>query len=131
MPHDITLVTTIAASFGLALVFGFLAVRLRLPAILGYLVAGILIGPGTPGFVADVQLSGQLAEIGVMLLMFGVGLHFSLDDLLAVRRIAIPGAIAQIGFATILGTLAALFWGWVASEQIFIAETLSSGRGKK
>jgi CPA2 family monovalent cation:H+ antiporter-2 len=120
MPHNVTLITTIAASFGLALILGFLAVRLRLPAILGYLVAGILLGPGTPGFVADLELSAQLAEIGVMLLMFGVGLHFSLNDLLAVRSIAIPGAVAQIGVATVLGTLAALLWGWgIGSGLVF------------
>ena len=103
MPHSVTLITTIAAGLGLALVLGFVAVRLKLPALVGYLVAGILIGPATPGFVADVELAGQLAEIGVMLLMFGVGLHFSLDDLLAVRRIALPGAIVQIAVATALG----------------------------
>jgi CPA2 family monovalent cation:H+ antiporter-2 len=103
MPHSITLITTLAASLGLALLLGLLADRLKLPALVGYLVAGIAIGPATPGFVADVELSRQLAEIGVMLMMFGVGLHFSLDDLLAVRRIALPGAVAQIGVATALG----------------------------
>jgi len=125
MPHSLTLITTIAASFGLALVFGYLAVRLRLPAILGYLVAGILIGPATPGFVADLELSSQLAEIGVMLLMFGVGLHFSLADLLSVRRIAIPGAVAQIGLATALGTLAAVFWGWTLGTGLVFGLALS------
>jgi len=125
MPHDLTLITTIAASFGLALVLGLLAVRLRLPAILGYLLAGILLGPGTPGFVADLKLSAQLAEIGVMLLMFGVGLHFSFADLLAVRRIAIPGAIAQIGVATALGTAAALFWGWGLGSGLVFGLALS------
>ena len=82
MPHSITLITTIAASLGLALIMGLIASRLRLPPLVGYLIAGILLGPATPGFVADIQLSSQLAEIGVILLMFGVGLHFSLDDLL-------------------------------------------------
>ena len=86
MPHDVPLITTLAAGFGLALILGFAAARLRLPPLLGYLLAGVIIGPGTPGFVADVALAGQLAEIGVMLLMFGVGLHFSLADLLAVQR---------------------------------------------
>ncbi len=85
MDHSIPLITTIAAGFGLALVLGFVAARLKLPPLVGYLLAGIVIGPATPGFVADVEIAGQLAEIGVMLLMFGVGLHFSLDDLLAVR----------------------------------------------
>ena len=104
MPHDISLITTIAAgSRASALVFGFLAARLKLPPLVGYLLAGIVIGPATPGFVADAALAGQLAEIGVMLLMFGVGLHFSLDDLLAVRKIALPGALLQIAVATALG----------------------------
>ena len=95
MPHEISLITTIVAAFGTAMVMGFIAARLNIPPLVGYLVAGILIGPATPGFVADVKLASQLAEIGVMLLMFGVGLHFSLGDLMAVRRIALPGAIVQ------------------------------------
>jgi len=81
MPHDISLITTVAAGFGLAMILGFIAARLKIPPLVGYLVAGIIMGPATPGFVADVELAGQLAEIGVMLLMFGVGLHFSLEDL--------------------------------------------------
>jgi CPA2 family monovalent cation:H+ antiporter-2 len=112
MPHNVSLITTIAVAFGLALGLGFLAVRLKLPALVGYLVAGILVGPATPGFVADVGLSQQLAEIGVMLLMFGVGLHFSLEDLARVRRIALPGALAQITVATALGLGLAVLWGW-------------------
>jgi monovalent cation:H+ antiporter-2, CPA2 family len=112
MPHDVSLITTIAAALGLALVFGFLAARVRLPPLVGYLLAGVVIGPGTPGFVADMELAGQLAELGVMLMMFGVGLHFSLTDLLAVRRIAVPGALVQIGAATALGAGTALLWGW-------------------
>src|SRR5918998_4033040 len=99
MPHSVNLITTIAAGLGLALIMGFAAARLRLPPLVGYLVAGIIIGPATPGFVADVHLTSQLAEIGVMLMMFGVGLHFSLEDLMAVRRIAVPRAIVQIGVA--------------------------------
>jgi CPA2 family monovalent cation:H+ antiporter-2 len=125
MPHELSLVTTIAASFGLALLLGWLAVHLRLPAILGYLVAGILVGPATPGFVADMALSAQLAEIGVMLLMFGVGLHFSLADLLEVRRIAVPGAIAQIGFAMLLGALVAAMWGWDLGTGLVFGLALS------
>ena len=100
MPHNVSLISTIAAGLGLALIFGYLAARVKVPPLVGYLLAGILIGPATPGFVADVDLAGQLAEIGVMLLMLGVGLHFSLADLLAVRRIAIPGALIQIAVAT-------------------------------
>ena len=125
MPHDVPLITTIAAALGLALIMGFLAVRLKLPALVGYLVAGILIGPATPGFVADIELSSQLAEIGVMLLMFGVGLHFSLDDLLAVRRIALPGAIVQIVVATLLGMAIAAFWGWSLAAGVVFGLALS------
>lgn len=112
MPHSVTLITTIAAGLGLALIFGFIAVRLKLPPILGYLIAGIAIGPYTPGFVADMALASQLAEIGVMLLMFGVGLHFSLDDLMAVKRIALPGAVVQIAVATLMGLGLSWLWGW-------------------
>jgi len=125
MPHSLTLITTIAVSFGFALVMGLIANRLRLPALVGYLVAGIMIGPATPGFVADIELSRQLAEIGVILLMFGVGLHFSLDDLLAVRRIALPGAIAQIGVATALGAGVATFWGWSLGASLVFGLALS------
>ena len=103
MAHEINLITTIAAALGLALVMGFVASRCRIPPVVGYLVAGIIIGPATPGFVADIGLTRQLAEIGVMLLMFGVGLHFSLGDLMAVRRIAVPAALVQIAVATALG----------------------------
>ena len=112
VPHEIGLIATIAAGFGLAMVLGYVAVRLRMPPLVGYLFAGIAIGPATPGFVADVGLAQQLAEIGVMLLMFGVGLHFSLGDLLAVKRIAVPGAIVQIAVATLLGAGTATLWGW-------------------
>lgn len=91
---------------------GFVAARLRLPALVGYLLAGVVIGPYTPGFVADAAMASQLAEIGVMLLMFGVGLHFSLGDLLAVRKIAVPGAVVQMMVATALGVALALWWGW-------------------
>src|SRR3546814_3971770 len=95
MDHNASLVATIAASFGLALIFGLAAERLKIPALVGYLRAGIILGPATPGFVADVAIASQLSEIGVMLLMFGVGLYFSLDALLAVKRIAVPGAVVQ------------------------------------
>ena len=125
MPHSVNLITTIAAALGVALIMGFIATRLKLPVLVGYLVAGILIGPATPGFVADIELSRQLAEIGVMLLMFGVGLHFSLDDLLAVRRIALPGAIAQIGVATALGMALAALWGWDIGAGIVFGLALS------
>ena len=125
MDHELTLITTIAAGLGLAMIFGFIAVRLKLPPLVGYLVAGVIIGPHTRGFVADVALAGQLAEIGVMLLMFGVGLHFSLDDLAAVRGIALPGAVVQILVATILGTATAMFWGWSFGSGLVFGLALS------
>jgi CPA2 family monovalent cation:H+ antiporter-2 len=125
MEHEATLISTIAAGFGLAMIFGFLAVRLKLPPLVGYLVAGIAIGPYTRGFVGDVALAGQLAEIGVMLLMFGVGLHFSLDDLNAVRGIALPGAIAQIVVSTALGTATAMLWGWSFGSGLVLGLSLS------
>ena len=125
MPHDVNLIATIAAGFGLAMVFGLVAVRFRLPPLVGYLLAGITIGPATPGFVADLGLASQLAEIGVMLLMFGVGLHFSLDDLMAVRRIAIPGAIVQILVAVALGTLTASLWDWHLGAALVFGVCLS------
>jgi CPA2 family monovalent cation:H+ antiporter-2 len=125
MPHSFPLITTIAAALGLALVFGFIAVRLKLPALVGYLLAGIVLGPFTPGFVADSGLTGQLAEIGVMLLMFGVGLHFSLDDLLAVRRIALPGALVQIAAATAMGMGIAALWGWSLGAGLVFGLALS------
>src|SRR3972149_6764017 len=119
------LITTIAAALGLALVMGFLAARLKLPALVGYLIAGIIIAPATPGFVADLELSRQLAEIGVMLLMFGVGLHFSLEDLLAVRRIALPGAIVQMTVATLLGVGVTSLWGWSLPASFVFGLSLS------
>lgn len=125
MPHEISLITTVAAGLGLALIMGFLATRLRLPPLVGYLVAGIIIGPATPGFVADMELAGQLAEIGVMLMMFGVGLHFSVEDLLAVRRIAIPGALVQIAVATALGAATAMLWGWSVGAALVFGLALS------
>jgi CPA2 family monovalent cation:H+ antiporter-2 len=125
MDHNIPLITTIAAGLGLALVLGFIAARLRLPALVGYLVAGVLLGPFTPGFVADTNLASQLAEIGVMLLMFGVGLHFSFGDLLAVRKIAIPGAIVQMLAATAMGFGVATWWGWTPVAALVFGIALS------
>lgn len=125
MPHDVTLIATIAAGFGLAMVFGLVATHLRMPPLVGYLFAGILIGPYTPGFVADVGLAGQLAEIGVMLLMFGVGLHFSLADLMAVKRIAVPGALAQIVTAVLMGAGVATIWNWSMIESVVFGLCLS------
>ena len=125
MPHAVSLISTLAAGFGLALLFGFVAARLGLPALIGYLIAGVVIGPATPGFVADAEIAAQLAEIGVMLLMFGVGLHFSLDDLLAVRKVALPGAVVQMAVATALGAAVAHFWGWSLGAALVFGLTLS------
>ncbi len=125
MPHDVGLISTIAAALGLALILGFLATRVHIPPLVGYLLAGVVIGPATPGFVADVELAGQLAEIGVMLMMFGVGLHFSVADLMAVRRIAVPGAIVQTSVATVLGAATALLWGWPLGGAIVFGLALS------
>ncbi|MES2918060.1 MAG: YbaL family putative K(+) efflux transporter [Pseudomonadota bacterium] len=125
MPHDVTLITTIAASLGLALLLGLAAARLKLPPLVGYLLAGIVISPATPGFSGDLALAQQLAEIGVMLMMFGVGLHFSLADLWSVRRIAIPGAIVQITVATLMGAGLSMFWGWSMGAGLVFGLALS------
>ncbi|WP_027143061.1 cation:proton antiporter [Mesorhizobium sp. WSM3626] len=125
MPHDTPLIATIVAGLGLAFVFGALANRFRIPPLVGYLVAGVLVGPNTPGFVADAGLANELAEIGVILLMFGVGLHFSLKDLLSVRAIAVPGAIVQIGFATALGAGLSWMLGWSMGAGVVFGLALS------
>jgi CPA2 family monovalent cation:H+ antiporter-2 len=125
MPHETTLITTIAAAFVLASVLGFVMTKLRLPPLVGYLLAGVLIGPYTPGFVADMKLASQLAEIGVILLMFGVGLHFSVRDLMAVRRIAVPGALGQIAVATAIGAAIAYLWGWTLGAGLVFGLSLS------
>jgi len=125
MHHDATLIATLAVGFVLAFALGFVAHRLRLPPLVGYLVAGILFGPSSPGFVGNVDLAGQFAEVGVILLMFGVGLHFSVGDLLAVRGIAIPGAIGQIVLATALGVGIAMSWGWSFGAGLVLGLALS------
>src|SRR5918993_3867894 len=125
MPHHTSLIATVVAGLGLAFVFGALAQRLRLPPLVGYLVAGVVIGPFTPGYVADQELAPQLAEIGVILLMFGVGLHFSLADLLAVRAIAVPGAIGQIAVVTALGAGLAHLLGWPLGTGLVFGLALS------
>src|SRR6266851_1486796 len=125
MSHDIALISTIAVSLAFAFVGGFIAVRLRLPPLVGYLLAGIAVGPFTPGFVADASLASQLAEIGVILLMFGVGMHFSLGDLWALRRVALPGAIVQIVVATALGAMLAVYWGWSLGAGLVLGLALS------
>ena len=110
--HHTPLITTIVAGLVLAFVFGSLAQRLRVSPLVGYLIAGVAVGPFTPGFVADQALAAELAEIGVILLMFGVGLHFSMKDLLSVRAIAVPGALVQIAVATLMGMLMGYLLGW-------------------
>src|SRR4029450_4730528 len=123
--HDVPLIATIAVSLAFAFVGGLVAVRLRLPPLIGYLLAGIVVGPFTPGFVADTHLAPQLAEIGVILLMFGVGIHFSPGELLAARGIAPPGAIGQIAIATALGVGIARFWGWTLGQGLVFGLALS------
>ncbi len=125
MPHDTPLIATIVAGLGLAFIFGVIANRLKLPTLVGYLLAGILIGPHTPGFIADQKLGTELAEMGVILLMFGVGLHFSLKDLLSVRAIALPGAVVQIGTATAMGMALAWALGWPVGAGIVFGLALS------
>ena len=125
MDHNVSLITTIAAGFGAALILGFLAERINVPALVGYLIAGIIIGPATPGFVADVHLASQLSEIGIMLLMFGVGLHFSPSDLLAVKRIAVPGAMSQMAVVTVVGLFMARWWGWGLGSALIFGLSLS------
>jgi monovalent cation:H+ antiporter-2, CPA2 family len=125
MSHYVPLITTIVAALGLAWLLAAIVQRLKLPLLVGYLLAGIILGPFTPGFVADQQLANQLAELGVILLMFGVGLHFSLEDLLSVRAIAIPGAIAQIACATLLGMGLVLWIGWSVGAGLVFGLALS------
>lgn len=125
MPHSSPLITTVVVALSLAWLLGVVAQRLKLPPLFGYLLAGIAIGPFTPGFVADINLAGQLAELGVILLMFGVGLHFSWQDLLDVRGIAIPGALGQIASATLLGVALATWFGWPLGAALIFGLALS------
>ncbi|HEX2862375.1 MAG TPA: cation:proton antiporter, partial [Lacunisphaera sp.] len=140
MPHDVTLIATIAVAFVFAFIFGYGASWLRLPPLVGYLLAGVAIGVGVnvlslsssffrtnfaAGLAADAAMAGQLAEIGVMLLMFGVGLHFSIRDLMAVRRIAVPGALLQIGLATAVGAVMAKVFGWTWGGGLVLGLSVS------
>ena len=125
MPHETPLITILVAGFGLAFVFGLLAQRLKLPLIAGYLLAGVVIGPFTPGFVADTGLASELAELGVILLMFGVGLHFSPRDLMAVKAIAVPGALGQVLVATAFGTAMGWLIGWNLGAALIFGLALS------
>jgi len=125
MHHEPNLIATLSAAFVVACAFGLIADRLRLPPLLGYLVAGIMLGPYTAGFVADPEMSGQLAEIGVILLMFGVGLHFSFSDLAAVQWVAVPGALAQIVIATLMAAGLGHLWGWNFGSSLVFGICLS------
>ena len=125
MDHNISLITTIAAAFIAALGLGFVAEKLKVPALVGYLVAGIMIGPGTPGYIADTDIASQLSEIGIMLLMFGVGLHFSPSELLSVKRVAVPGALIQMAVTTSVGAIIAWLWGWGFAPSFIFGLCLS------
>lgn len=125
MPHEVDLIILLAVGFGAALLFGYLAARLRLPPLIGYLIAGTIISPNTLGVVSDLALANQLAELGVMFLMFGVGMHFSLSDLLTVRRIALPGAMLQIAVASLMGIGLTLWWGWSFAAALVFGLSLS------
>ncbi len=123
--HEVTLLVNIAVALVVAFIGGVIARRIGLPTIAGYLLAGIAIGPFTPGFVGDTETISQLAELGVIFLMFGVGLHFSLKDLWKVRSIAIPGALSQIAFATLFGYLVSQYWGWSPAAGIVLGFAIS------
>lgn len=125
MHGETPLIALIAIGLVLAAVGGFFAVRLRLSPILGYLLAGIIMGPYTPGFIGDAHLAAEIADIGVILLMFGVGMHFSMGDLWAMRKVAVPGAIIQIVVATTLGVIVARFWGWTFGAGLIFGLALS------
>ena len=125
LPHNSTLIATLAVGLAFAFAGGYVADRLRLPPLVGYLLAGVAVGPFTPGFIADVHLAPQLAEIGVILLMFGVGMHFSFRDLWAVRGIALPGAVAQIVAATAMSVVVASLWGWSIGSSVVFGLALS------
>ena len=125
MNHTLPLITTISVAFALALTLGVVASYLKLPVLVGYLMAGVIIGPHTPGFIANIEVAQELAEIGVMLLMFGVGLHFSLEDLLAVRKIALPGALLHTAVVAALGFSLATFWGWKLGSALVFGLALS------
>ena len=126
MDHSLPLLFTLALAFVLALIFGCIAEKLKCPALVGYLCAGILCSSHTPGPTADMDIAMQLSEVGVILLMFGVGLHFSISDLLKVKGIAVPGAVLQMTIATLLGLLFAVYvWEWSLSSALIFGLCLS------
>jgi CPA2 family monovalent cation:H+ antiporter-2 len=125
MEHSYPLISTIVFSVVFAFLLGFIASRLKLPTIVGYIVAGILLSPHTPGFIADIEIAKQLAEIGIILLMFEVGLHFSMKDLLNVHKVAVPGAIIQMVSVSIVSSLCANFLGYNLLESIIFGISIS------
>ncbi len=125
IPHELPLISTITMGFTVAFICGIIASKLRFSPIVGYLIAGIIIGPYTPGMVANAEIAKELSEIGILFLMFGVGLHFSIKDLMEVKSIAIPGAIVQIAAATFLGVVASSFWGWSLASGLVFGLSLS------
>jgi CPA2 family monovalent cation:H+ antiporter-2 len=125
VPHDSPLIALLSVGFGLAFVFGAVATRLKLSPLVGYLIAGVVIGPFTPGFTSDADLAAEVAEVGVILVMFGVGLHFSPRDLLSVRAVAVPVALLQIILGTALGVVLALVLGWSIEAGIVLGLALS------
>src|SRR3954451_21145390 len=125
MPHQVELILTLTGGLTAALLLGFVTERLRLSPIVGYLLAGVAVGPFTPGFVAHGEIASQLAEVGIILLMFGVGLHFHVKELLAVRKVAVPVAVLQIGVATALGVALSTYFGWRIEAGIVFGLALS------
>ena len=125
MSHNTPLIAMIVIGLVLAFAFGVLAHRIKVSPLVGYLLAGIAIGPFTPGYIGDQNLANELAEIGIILLMFGVGLHFSLKDLLSVKALAVPGAVVQIAIATLLGMALAYVLGWTIGAGIVFGLALS------
>ena len=129
--HDLTIIATLAGALAVALVFGWITQRLGLSTLVGYMLAGIAVGPFTPGFVADTHLASQMAEIGVILLMFGVGLHFHPQDLLRVWRIAVPGAVAQSTVAAVAGWATARAFGWSPRRRHRVRDGARGGQHRR
>ena len=125
MPHNIDLILTFTGGLAAALVFGYITERQKMSPIVGYLLAGVAVGPFTPGFVANESIAAQFSEVGVILLMFGVGIHFDLKDLFAVRKVAVPGAIVQSAVATVLGALVTHLFGWSMESGLVFGVAIS------
>ena len=125
MDNSITLISTVAIAFGVALILGFIAEKLKFPALVGYLVAGIIVSPNLYGFNVDLGLAEQLSELGVMLLMFGVGLNFSLSDLLKVKKLVVPGAVCQMALSAFCAIMMAHLWGWPIGQCVILGMCLS------